>query len=101
MELRSKGPGSKGNLPIREKISGPISFFLIGYKGISIYRKNLASLMKFLGAKFHCAKICGVASKFSPVATSLSYVSIMIFLLLFMRQFLLVSVVQISLIALI
>ena len=44
VELRSKGPGSKGNPPIREMISGPIChfpiYFYIGYKGISVYGKN-------------------------------------------------------------
>ena len=28
--------------------------FYIGYKRISVYGKNLASLIKSLGAKFHC-----------------------------------------------
>ena len=42
VELRSKGPGRKGNPPIRENISSPNSpyNFYIGYKGISVYRKN-------------------------------------------------------------
>jgi len=47
VELRSKGPGRKGNPPIRDIILEPISYFpiyfYIGYKGISIYEK-----------KFHC-----------------------------------------------
>jgi len=44
VELRSKGPGSKGNPPIREMISGPIYhfpfYFYISYKRISVYGKN-------------------------------------------------------------
>ena len=58
VELRSKGPGRKGNPPIRENISSPIKHFLIyfyiGYKGISVYGKNKAGPLKSLGAKFHC-----------------------------------------------
>ena len=58
VELRSKGPGRKGNPPIREKISSPIKhfpiYFYIGYKGISVYGKNKAGPLKSLGAKFHC-----------------------------------------------
>ena len=58
VEFRSKGPGRKGNPPIREIISGPFSHFLIyfhiGYKGISVYGKNWADPMKSLEAKFHC-----------------------------------------------
>ena len=61
VELRSKGPGRKGNPPIREKISGPMNhfpiYFYIGYKGISVYGKILAGPMKSLGAKFHCTYI--------------------------------------------
>ena len=41
VELRSKGPGRKGNPPIGKIISGPISNFpidfFIGYKEISVY----------------------------------------------------------------
>ena len=59
VDLRSKGPGSKGNPPLREIISGLISlfsiYFYIGYKGISVYGKNWAGPMKSLGAKFHCS----------------------------------------------
>ena len=55
VELRSKGPGRKGNPPIREMISGFISnfsiYFYIGYKGISVYRKNWAGFIKSLEAK--------------------------------------------------
>ena len=44
VELRSKGPGRKGNPPIREMISGPISYvpiyIYISYKGISVHGKN-------------------------------------------------------------
>ena len=58
VELHSKGPGRKGNPPIRERISGPGNHFLIlffiGYKGISVFGKNHFSPMKSLGAKFHC-----------------------------------------------
>ena len=58
VELRSKGPGRKGIPPIREIISGPIGYFpiyfYIGYKGISVHRKNKAGPLKSLGAKFHC-----------------------------------------------
>ena len=58
VELRSKGPGKKGNPPIRENISSPIKhfpiYFYIGYKGISVYGKNKAGPLKSLGAKFHC-----------------------------------------------
>ena len=44
VELRSKGPGRKGNPPLREMISGlighsPINFY-IGYKGISVNGKD-------------------------------------------------------------
>ena len=57
VELRSKGPGRKGNPPIRERISGPINHFLIyfyiDYKRISVYGKNKVSPLKSLGAKFH------------------------------------------------
>ena len=58
VELRSKGPGRKGNPLIRERISSLINHFLIyfyiGYKEISVYRKNQTGPMKSLGAKFHC-----------------------------------------------
>ena len=40
VELHSKGPDRKGNLPIREMISGFINHYFIGYKGISVYEKN-------------------------------------------------------------
>ena len=44
VKLRSKGPGRKGIPPVREIIWGPINYFsyyfYIGYKGISVYRKN-------------------------------------------------------------
>ena len=56
VELHSKGPGRKGNLPKREEISSPTKHFpiylYIGYKGISVYRKNWAGPVKSLGAKF-------------------------------------------------
>ncbi len=58
VELCSKVLGMKGNPPIRERISRLINHFAIhiyiGYKKISIYRKNKAGPMKSLGAKFHC-----------------------------------------------
>ena len=36
MELCSKGPGRKGNPPIRERISGPISDFMIYFYILAI-----------------------------------------------------------------
>ena len=58
VEIRSKGPGRKGNSSIREKISSPIKhfpiYFYIGSKGISVYGKNKAGPLKSLGVKFHC-----------------------------------------------
>ena len=45
VELRSKGPGRKGNPPIREIILGPIGYFpiyfYIGYKGILFCGKKI------------------------------------------------------------
>ena len=58
VEFHSRGPGRKGIPPIREIISGPIGYFsfyfYIGYKRISVYKKNWAGPLKSLGAKFHC-----------------------------------------------
>ena len=79
VELRSKGPGWKGNPPIREKISRPIKHFhiyiYIGYKGISVYGKNKAGPLKSLGAKFHCT-----------FETSLVFLFVNFTLLIFLRR---------------
>ena len=44
VDLRSKGPGRKGNPLEKEMISSPMNdfriHFYIGYKGFSVYRKN-------------------------------------------------------------
>ena len=58
VNLRSKGPGRKGNPPLRDIDLSPsvisFSYSYIGYKGISVYGKNLSGPMKSLRAKFNC-----------------------------------------------
>ncbi len=50
MELRSKGPGRKGNLLMEVMISSPINYFSlelnIGLKGIFVLKENLAGPIK-------------------------------------------------------
>ena len=50
LDLRSKGPGKKGNPPIREMISSSIYFL----NGILIHGKTEPDSMNSLGKSFHC-----------------------------------------------
>ena len=61
VNLRSMGPGRKGNSPLRDiDLSPDKSFFsysYIGYRRTSVYGKNLSGPMKSLRAKFNCIMI--------------------------------------------